>query len=50
VALGFTALGMRLGRTMARARRVGRAAEVLGGVVLLGIGIKILADHGALPF
>ena len=50
VALAFTALGMRLGRTVARARSIGQLAGVLGGVVLVGIGVKILADHGALPF
>ncbi len=49
-ALGFTALGMFLGETMSRAGRLAHFAEILGGVVLIGIGLKILAEHGALPF
>lgn len=49
-ALGFTALGLYLGETMSRAGRIARFAEILGGLVLVGIGVKILSDNGALPF
>ena len=50
VALLFTVIGLHLGRTMARARRIGRAAELLGGGVLIAIGLRILWEHGALDF
>lgn len=43
VAFIFTATGIHLGRIIAGASRFGQAAEVLGGVVLLLIGIRILA-------
>jgi putative Mn2+ efflux pump MntP len=43
VCAGMTALGMMLGQKMGR--RLGRPAGVAGGVVLLAIGLKILADH-----
>jgi putative Mn2+ efflux pump MntP len=43
VAFGLTAAGMLLGR---RAGAVwGRRVEVLGGVVLIGIGVRILVEH-----
>lgn len=45
VALAFTAVGLHLGRTVSRARHVGRIAELIGGVVLLGIGGRILWTH-----
>lgn len=50
VALLFTVIGLHLGRTVARARRIGRAAELLGGGVLIAIGLRILWEHGALDF
>jgi len=44
VAAGFTTLGIRLGC------RIGllfsRRMEILGGLILIGIGVKILVDHG----
>jgi putative Mn2+ efflux pump MntP len=43
VAFGFTAAGMRLGRRADAAW--GRRVEVLGGVVLIGIGLRILVEH-----
>ena len=46
VALAFTAIGLHLGRTVARARRFGMVAELLGGAVLIGIGVRILWEHG----
>ena len=50
VALLFTGIGLHLGRTVARARCIGRAAELLGGGVLIAIGLRILWEHGALGF
>lgn len=37
------AAGMKLGPVLGKA--IGRRAELLGGLVLIGIGIKILIDH-----
>lgn len=42
VTAGFTVLGLHLGCRMARASRLGTYAEVLGGLVLIGIGVKVL--------
>jgi len=42
----LTVVGMGLGRRLGA--RFGPRMSVVGGLVLLGIGIKILADHGAL--
>jgi len=50
VALIFTAVGMHLGRTFAKAGTIGMYAEIIGGTVLIGIGIKILWEHEALRF
>ena len=43
VAFAMTALGMKMGPALGRI--IGRRAELLGGVILIVIGIKILADH-----
>ncbi|MEW5772732.1 MAG: manganese efflux pump MntP family protein [Thermodesulfobacteriota bacterium] len=43
VAAGFTVLGLHLGCRVARATRLGVYAEILGGLVLIGIGVKVLA-------
>ena len=43
VAAGMTTLGMLLGARLGA--RFGRRAEAVGGVVLIAIGLKILADH-----
>lgn len=48
VAFAFTAAGIHIGRIAACGECVGRYAEVIGGLVLLGIGVKILFDHGVL--
>lgn len=50
VALGFTFMGLQIGKRAARARLLSTSAEVVGGVVLLVIGFKILWDHGAIPY
>ncbi len=48
VCAAFTAAGLHLGRLASAATRLGRWAELLGGLVLLGIGLKLLSQHGAL--
>jgi putative Mn2+ efflux pump MntP len=46
VASILTALGLHLGRMVRHTGRIGAAAEIGGGLVLIGIGSKILFDHG----
>jgi len=48
VALLFTCAGLQLGKTAAKANSIGKYAELAGGTVLIGIGIKILWEHGAI--
>jgi putative Mn2+ efflux pump MntP len=48
VASALTALGLRLGCLLGAASRLGSRAEIVGGLVLLGIGLKILHEHGVL--
>jgi len=43
VAFAMTVTGMKLGPALGKL--IGRRAELLGGVILILIGIKILADH-----
>lgn len=43
VAAGFTILGMFIGQQIGT--RWGKRVEVLGGLILLGIGIKIVLEH-----
>jgi putative Mn2+ efflux pump MntP len=43
VACTFTAAGLHLGKRLGRA--FGKRMEVAGGIVLVGIGVKILVDH-----
>jgi len=43
VAFTMTIIGMKIGPALGKV--IGRRAELLGGVVLILIGIKILADH-----
>ena len=43
VAFGLTAAGMRLGPLLGKA--IGRRAELVGGLILIFIGVKILLDH-----
>ncbi|MBI9085804.1 MAG: manganese efflux pump [Desulfobacterales bacterium] len=42
----FTITGMHLGKRIAGAAHMSRWAEIIGGLVLLGIGINILYQHG----
>lgn len=46
----FTVVGLQLGKSVGSAERLSPIAEVLGGIVLLGIGLKILIEHKALGF
>jgi putative Mn2+ efflux pump MntP len=43
IAAAFTVLGMLLGRLIGT--RWGKRIEILGGIILLGIGIKIVLEH-----
>ncbi|MGD8250719.1 MAG: manganese efflux pump MntP family protein [Desulfobacterales bacterium] len=43
----FTVLGLYLGKSVGAAERLSPIAEVLGGMVLLAIGVKILIEHNA---
>ena len=46
VAGAFTAFGMHMGARLGSMNHIGRYAEVVGGLVLIGIGINILNEHG----
>jgi len=46
VATLLTMIGLRLGCLLGAASRIGAKAEMAGGLVLLGIGINILHQHG----
>ncbi len=43
VAFGFTAVGLHLGCRFGA--QLGRRMEALGGIILIGIGVKIVIDH-----
>ena len=45
VALLFTCLGLILGNRFLSSEKFGQKAELLGGMILIGIGIKILFEH-----
>lgn len=45
--LVLTAAGLHLGRAAGRVERLAHIAEILGGVVLIAIGLRILWEHGA---
>jgi putative Mn2+ efflux pump MntP len=47
VAAGMTIIGMHFGKRLGE--RWETIAEILGGVVLIGIGVKILLEHTVLP-
>ncbi|WP_027186436.1 manganese efflux pump MntP family protein [Desulfovibrio inopinatus] len=42
----LTAVGLRLGTTLGNVTSLGGRCEVLGAVVLLGLAVKVLVDHG----
>ena len=45
-ATALTALGLHLGRLLSAASRLGTRVEIFGGLVLIGIGLHILHEHG----
>ncbi|MBU0673849.1 MAG: manganese efflux pump MntP family protein [Proteobacteria bacterium] len=45
IALVLTGLGLHLGRLIKNAARLGALAEIIGGLVLIGIGFRILHEH-----
>ena len=50
VALVTTIIGLQIGKKISEFSHLRMYAEVLGGLVLIGIGLKILWEHGALAF
>jgi len=46
VATLLTVVGLKLGCLVGSASRIGARAEIVGGLVLLGIGLNILHQHG----
>ncbi|WP_077071707.1 manganese efflux pump MntP family protein [Mailhella massiliensis] len=44
----LTAVGVKLGRILGSSSLMGNKASILGGLVLIGIGVKILHEHGVL--
>lgn len=46
VCLAFTAIGLHLGKALGNIESIGRRAEIIGGIALIGIGLNILRDHG----
>jgi len=48
VAAVLTGAGIHIGSRIGAASRIGRYADIAGGLVLIAIGFRILYDHGAL--
>ncbi|UCD65466.1 MAG: manganese efflux pump [Deltaproteobacteria bacterium] len=46
IATLMTVIGLKLGCLLGTASRIGARAEIIGGLVLLGIGFNILHQHG----
>jgi putative Mn2+ efflux pump MntP len=46
IAFTFTAIGIQLGRIVGANFKLDKYAEILGGLVLIGIGLRILMEHG----
>jgi putative Mn2+ efflux pump MntP len=46
IATLLTLIGLKLGCLLGAASRIGARAEIIGGLVLLGIGFNILHQHG----
>lgn len=44
----FTITGLQIGKRIGSTTRLGLYAEIIGGIVLFAIGLKILHEHGAL--
>ena len=45
VALIFTAIGIHIGQIVGTNFRLDKYAEIIGGIVLIGIGVRILVEH-----
>ncbi len=50
IALTFTAVGIQLGRIVGANFKLDKYAEIIGGLVLIGIGFRILWEHGVFHF
>lgn len=50
VAAIFTVAGLHIGRLISSISRLANYATVAGGILLVGIGIKILCEHNAFSF
>ena len=46
VATAGTAIGIHLGHAVGSATKLGKNVEIIGGLVLVGIGVNILYEHG----
>jgi putative Mn2+ efflux pump MntP len=46
IALIFTAIGIQFGRIVGANFKLDKYAEIVGGLVLIGIGLRILGEHG----
>jgi putative Mn2+ efflux pump MntP len=46
VAAGVTAAGIQAGKLLGRVLKIRRWADLIGGLGLIAIGVKILIDHG----
>jgi putative Mn2+ efflux pump MntP len=47
VCAGLAAVGLYIGSSLTRAAILKQRDELLGGLVLIGIGLKILVEHHA---
>ena len=50
VAAAFTVAGLHMGAKLGSLSRIGHVAEILGGLVLFAIGVRILWEHGVFSF
>ncbi|MBQ8173579.1 MAG: manganese efflux pump [Mailhella sp.] len=50
VCAGLTVLGVKLGSVLGRSELLGSKAAILGAVVLIVIGVKILYEHGVFSY
>ncbi len=46
IAFLFTGIGIQLGRIVGANFKLDKYAEIIGGLVLIGIGVRILWEHG----
>ncbi len=50
IAFTFTAIGIQLGHIVGANFKLDKYAEIIGGMVLIGIGVRILFEHGVFRF